>query len=428
MGALGLMDDDKCSVHADSDQDDVGFEEHNARLYKKGKSAYHPLNPAVTQRSDKEGAIISKSRTTSSKSVAHTQGHFVNSKSNKSTGIGSSRAHTSNWNSHRQIEEPMWKVEDDSEVQDIKPNQHSTTARRAEGKRNKVQVMVKLKCSNTPIDLTTDDNVITNTDIVYPKKDGNLLLMQQPARVQEVCCAAISKILIDICFTHAFPDSLKMTFVRAVLIECANALQYTDIEKHLCEDISYADTLSKLPAQRIYNFCGEIKKKTDGIVSGHYQCRLGRQKEIDWLLQDLRYIYLCNPETEMLLLNKPFLHEGIITALQQCFFHGRHSFGMKNLELFTSSLPDKPDEKELPKAMCALASTAVRTSIFEFISGSHKLNNFRWQDVIDIYNENMILLEKIQHDGPTQYHALMHHLFKKASGMVTGKNETIAHS
>lgn len=106
--------------------------------------------------------------------------------------------------------------------------------------------MVKLERSNTPIDLTTDDNVITNTDIVYPKKDGNLLLMQQPARVQEVCCAAISKILIDICFTHAFPDSLKMTFVRAALIECANALQYTDIEKHLCKDISYADTLSKL--------------------------------------------------------------------------------------------------------------------------------------------------------------------------------------
>lgn len=40
------------------------------------------------------------------------------------------------------LQEPMWKVEDDSEVQDIKPNQHSTTARRAEGKRNKVQVCI----------------------------------------------------------------------------------------------------------------------------------------------------------------------------------------------------------------------------------------------------------------------------------------------
>ena len=46
-------------------------------------------------------------------------------------------------------------------------------------------------------------------------------------------------------------------------------------------------------------------------------------------------------------------------VLQAHFFSKARSFGWRIVDHFTSSLPDKPDEKEIPAAMLALVSTAV---------------------------------------------------------------------
>ena len=46
--------------------------------------------------------------------------------------------------------------------------------------------------------------------------------------------------------------------------------------------------------------------------------------------------------------------------LQAAFFSKRTSYGYRISHLFTSSLPDQPDEKEIPAAVLALISTAVR--------------------------------------------------------------------
>ena len=50
-------------------------------------------------------------------------------------------------------------------------------------------------------------------------------------------------------------------------------------------------------------------------------------------------------------------------VLQAHFFSKPRSFGWSLVERFTSSLPDKPDEKEIPAAMLALVSTAVSLTI-----------------------------------------------------------------
>ena len=49
------------------------------------------------------------------------------------------------------------------------------------------------------------------------------------------------------------------------------------------------------------------------------------------------------------------------SAFKQILFQKPSSFGFLHcIDLCESSLPDKPDEKELPMAMVALVATAVR--------------------------------------------------------------------
>ena len=57
--------------------------------------------------------------------------------------------------------------------------------------------------------------------------------------------------------------------------------------------------------------------------------------------------------------NQPFNLPIFQDMLQVSFFSKRMSYGHHVSHLFTSSLPDQPDEKEIPVAMLALVSTAV---------------------------------------------------------------------
>ena len=58
--------------------------------------------------------------------------------------------------------------------------------------------------------------------------------------------------------------------------------------------------------------------------------------------------------------NKPFSLPVFENVLQAGFFSKRTSYGYRISHLFRSSLPDQPDEKEIPAAMLGLISTAVR--------------------------------------------------------------------
>ncbi|KAI0941788.1 hypothetical protein AcW1_003584 [Taiwanofungus camphoratus] len=222
-------------------------------------------------------------------------------------------------------------------------------------------------CQLTDIDGTidfttadTDDERFDDIEIVWPEKGGILSLNSQKPHVQDVLRAGISKVLIDICFNHAFPESLKQKFMGNALIDCAEALGYKDIKKRLCNDRDYNKELSNLPAQRVSSTCYEIKQKTDAMVDGYYGCmKPGRHSTVEWLLKFLHFIYPCDAEKQTIDSIKPFQHPAIIAGLQQCFFSGLKSFGHKNINLFTTSDPERPDEKEIPMAMLGLVTTAV---------------------------------------------------------------------
>lgn len=85
-----------------------------------------------------------------------------------------------------------------------------------------------------------------DTEIVWPVKGGILSLNSQKPRVQNMLHSAISKILIDVHFEHAFPEALKHNNVGNALIDCADALSYQDIKTWLCNDRGYIKELSSL--------------------------------------------------------------------------------------------------------------------------------------------------------------------------------------
>ena len=57
--------------------------------------------------------------------------------------------------------------------------------------------------------------------------------------------------------------------------------------------------------------------------------------------------------------SKPYSPPVFAEMLRIAFFKRQTSFGFKISQQFVSSLPDKPDEQEIPAAMLALVATAV---------------------------------------------------------------------
>jgi len=420
MGNLGLSDaSSRSSKHVverpDSDEDTLSVLHKSSQFFFSGRGRTDSRTPS---RSIARGATGGGKVSTSLSQAVR--------QSNKKKPIPMGR------HGQREIETPVWNDEESGRERRDKGKYGYVTKEtlskhiKHEPRESNVQF-----ASNT-IDLTTDRSHSESINIVYPAGGGNISLSAQSGRIQDLLHAAIEKTLIDICFIDAFPDALKETVVKSALSECADALGYQDISQRLRVDKKYATDLSKVPAQRVYNLRHHVKEKSDGLIEAYYDCHKRARRnaeEIKWLLASCHYIYPCEPETGSLNARKPFLHEGIIAAIRQMFFHGRQSAGIKNFQLFKSSIPEKPNEKEIPKAMCAFASAGVFCSISEYSTGSHRHEEFSMEKIIDAYNENMILLTKIQRDGPLQFHALMHRLFREASSTASiADNENKEHS
>ncbi|KAI0725699.1 hypothetical protein C8Q72DRAFT_888468 [Fomitopsis betulina] len=114
---------------------------------------------------------------------------------------------------------------------------------------------------------------------------------------------------------------------------------------------------------------------------------------------------------------KPYQHPIIEATFQLTLFKKSTSFcNAQCLDLFTSSLPDKQDEKELPKALVGLIATAVYASISDWDTGSCKNADFDGDVFAEAYKTQIRCLEAIQLKSQRKYHVLMHTLFNIATG------------
>lgn len=115
-----------------------------------------------------------------------------------------------------------------------------------------------------------------------------------------------------------------------------------------------------------------------------------------------------------------------IEILRVAFFKRANSFGFSVSRFFESSLPDKPEEKEIPASMLALVATAVRpcrdTNLAPVTNLSLQLyaaiddcknrlaqpRHFTANDYWNVYRDHIQELSNIRTKGPLQYHVLMH--------------------
>ncbi|EJF55361.1 hypothetical protein DICSQDRAFT_176032 [Dichomitus squalens LYAD-421 SS1] len=83
-------------------------------------------------------------------------------------------------------------------------------------------------------------------------------------------------------------------------------------------------------------------------------------------------------------------------------------------------------EKEMPMAMVALVGAAIHAALSEWKTGVHKPKPFSADAVADAYNEHIILLTGIKNKNLRAYHAMMHRLYREASGITPVPVQAIA--
>ncbi|TBU37677.1 hypothetical protein BD309DRAFT_1061881 [Dichomitus squalens] len=112
------------------------------------------------------------------------------------------------------------------------------------------------------------------------------------------------------------------------------------------------------------------------------------------------------------------MHECIVVVLRNTFFVGPHCSHTRSPEIFTSTLPQRADEREVPMVMLALVGTAIHAALCAWRAGFFDPQSFSADAVVDAYNEHITLLTEIKSQNARGYHTMMHCLFSRASNAI----------
>ncbi|KAJ8496364.1 hypothetical protein ONZ51_g1124 [Trametes cubensis] len=258
-------------------------------------------------------------------------------------------------------------------------------------------------------------------DIVY-KKGSKLGITEQRPRVKKTLNAAIFKCQADILLRNAFPDGAEKynTIARSALVKCAEELGYTALAKRLKNDNDYALTLAAIPVDRIPLFRSQVRDAVLGAIQSTYHLRPGDVGHVNWLHKGCRYIYPHDYKKDKHCGDEPFALPIFTDGLRATYFKTPKSFGWKIINQFASSYPEKPDEKELPAAMVALASTAVFAAIDHHQTSPCEISNFSTNSFGGAYKRNIAILSSLKERSLEAYHDVMHELFKAVCGGTAG--------
>ncbi|KAJ8456690.1 hypothetical protein ONZ51_g11974 [Trametes cubensis] len=216
---------------------------------------------------------------------------------------------------------------------------------------------------------------------------------------------------------NAFPDGNRdhTKIIYRAMLKAAADFGYEDMVKHLRKKDQYSEELARLPAQRISTFRGNVRKLADGQPRTAFGLVFGDTEMGDWLQEGHRYIYPFNYQNKSINNAKAYSPPVFLEMLRFAFFKRPTSFGFKIAPHFVSSLPDKPDEKEIPAPMLALVATALHAAIEDCKHGYTQPRDFSTNDYSGIYVDHIQELTAIRVQGPNQYHVLMHGLWRQIS-------------
>ncbi|KAI0821652.1 hypothetical protein BC628DRAFT_1394069 [Trametes gibbosa] len=207
--------------------------------------------------------------------------------------------------------------------------------------------------------------------------------------------------------------------------------RYAQLAIRMVTDGPFTRVIASIPNQRISTFRGRVKEKSDIAVAHSYGLVPGKaQEQVAWLLPELIYIYPTDYEKRYIAEAKPYQHPIVASILREVFFKGPTSFACKNVDIFASSLPPRP-EKEIPMVMLALVGAAIHASLMDWSSGHFvSASSFSADRYYDAYNEHLTFLKGIKHNSASKYHTMMYKLYATTSGatQTNGLNNSVTAS
>ncbi|THU79951.1 hypothetical protein K435DRAFT_810285 [Dendrothele bispora CBS 962.96] len=245
-----------------------------------------------------------------------------------------------------------------------------------------------------------NENWCSRTDIVLqPFTDATrtfkLSLSSQNSHIKRVIKAAQElgtfQILTDTAYC-SLDDGIK-SIATASLVDAALSLGYDkplDIADRLQEgDYSkYVAPLTRYVTQRITLERKDLKKGFMATGDGYdYQ--------------------------------KPFGHLVMFAYMAAVFFGNTkitRALNAKRDQIFVSSVPEKPQELELPKAMVIMAACVIHALLQDHAYSSDE--NFPPSGLTTQWKTYLEILEKMEKKSRLTYHRLMHDLYLKASHTV----------
>ncbi|KAJ7120546.1 hypothetical protein C8R43DRAFT_1136719 [Mycena crocata] len=277
------------------------------------------------------------------------------------------------------------------------------------------------------------------TRLALPALNKEIGMTAQHPELQFVLRNSISLVKIFVLFVNAYlPQVTRAGTARPFIIEAAEIRHASHfILERLLADPGFGTILAPIVLDRTNLLRGGMKRCAGNCVLAFYGLvDLDAEKmktRIEELLQDHRYIFPTDPKTGQLQLDKPFRHGSIRFVLKEEIFSSP-SFVSQNIDRFPARYDKKPDERECPDAMVALAATAVYAALVEYrMTGQRQTIAFTEDAYQGTHNNHIATLEQVRENAPRATHKVLHELFKevgasnKAANAASGSSAALIH-
>ncbi|PSR93706.1 hypothetical protein PHLCEN_2v4601 [Hermanssonia centrifuga] len=236
----------------------------------------------------------------------------------------------------------------------------------------------------------------------------------QSVGIQRVLKSSIEELIADFAFrTAVYPADERISAQRSVVVSVATRLAFKEIGVRLREEWEYAKEFVEVGEHRVTLLRGGIKKTVTQVLASIYGLKQGECRErIALLLEDLHYVYAGDIEGKLDKKN-PFMNKLITQLLAVHFFNGPRSITSQYSNLFKSTIPERPDEKEIPEAMLGIICVAIYDGLGDWTTGTFTVaSDFEVGNVEAEYLKVMDFLAEIKAKSVKMYHRIMHQVYK----------------
>ncbi|KAH7908387.1 hypothetical protein BJ138DRAFT_1157814, partial [Hygrophoropsis aurantiaca] len=255
--------------------------------------------------------------------------------------------------------------------------------------------------------------------------DGKVNLNTQTPHIQSMLRETISELHKHILFENAHPSYQDKPKITADLLLFATQKNSacTDVRKRLKKDSKYVRALAAVPEGRVSTFRGAFLTAAMKHVMPSYGLRSGPElkKAVAALLENDTYIYPVDEKGQPIL-SKPLQHDAIVEVIKEVCFENDTCPGVKFHSQFASTLEDRPDERELPPPIIALAATAVHAALLHLTqpptptgakAAKPDINSYFYAGIYAAHTE---ILTELFRQSERKYHVMMFQYYRDTYG------------